>query len=180
MKNLVKFLASGAIALAALAPAAAGASTLRVTFVVSGLGIDVSWLQDSNPTPINFFTGQTTLVSISGLQSSGATNISGWTDMSYYPASALGGLQTPGGTPLTNDAYFFNPSLVSQQYSGTEENPVFGAGNYSGTEGFSGDAATLTFTVVPPNGAPGPVPGAGLAGLVALALAGLYTRTRRA
>jgi hypothetical protein len=32
----------------------------------------------------------------------------------------------------------------------------------------------------PPAGAPGPLPGAGLAGLVALALAGLHARTRRA
>jgi len=180
MKSLATLLVGGAIALAALAPITAGASTLRVTLDIPGQGVDVSWLQDSNPTPINSSAGDHTLVSISGLVSTGTTVISGWTDMSYFPVSNLGGLETPGGTPLTNLAYAFNPSPVSQQYTGTEQNPVFGPGKYTGVEAFSNDAATLTLVVVPPNGAPGPLPGAGVAGLAALALAGLYTRTRRA
>jgi hypothetical protein len=179
MRSLVKLLASGAVTLAMLAPAAAGASTLRVTLEIPGQGVDVSWLQDSNPKPINSDSLHT-LVSISGLVSTGTTVISGWTDMSYFPVSNLGGLETPGGAPLTNLAYSLFTTPATQQYSGNEQKPVFGAGSYSGTEFFSGDAATVTFVVVPPVGAPGPVPGAGVAGLAALALAGLYARTRRA
>ncbi len=173
-------LVSGAIALAALAPAAAGASTLKVTLDIPGQGVDVSWLQDSKPMPISAQTGSYTLVSISGLVSTGSMVISGWTNMSYFAQSNLGGLETQGGTGFPNLAYDFATTPATQLYTGTEQKPVFGPGSYSGAETNSGDAATLTFVVVPPNGAPGPVPGAGVAGLAALALAGLYTRTRRA
>jgi hypothetical protein len=139
----------------------------------------VTWKQDKAPTPINYITGQYTLVPIYDFQSTGANVLSGWTDMAYFNIPSGGGLETPGGNPPMNPFYTFDPNPVSQQYetTSTEANPIFIAGNYTGVEFFSQDSASLIFAAI---GAPGPVPGAGLAGLAALALAGFYARTRRA
>ncbi|MGA9600928.1 MAG: hypothetical protein WBS22_11875 [Methylocystis sp.] len=175
MKSLSSLLTVGAISLLGLMPAAAQAETLLANFDIPAAGVAVSWEQDSNPTPITYsVTDGFTLVPIFDFQSTGATAITGWMDMTYYLASEEGGIVTP--TP----AFSFLPSPVSQQFTGSLSAPVFSTGSYSGIEFNTQDHATLTFAVVPPVGAPGPVPGAGLAGLAALALAGLYARTRRA
>lgn len=95
-------------------------------------------------------------------------------------------LQFPG------EAFTIVAGGPSSQYNGSTILPC-GAG-VCGTEGngsieFLGTFSSISFTTPGAEywyafnvgvNAPGPVPGAGLAGLAALALAGLYARTRRA
>ncbi len=184
MKKLANLLISGAVSLCVLMPAMARAETLRVTFSIidknQNLDVEGYWDQSSNPTPgppssPPYMIGQYTDIPIFNYHSTGKTPTVTYTDVVWNNALSNGGfdLFNPG-----NGFWDYNVQ-GSQAYTGLESNPVFAPGNYKGTEIFSGAPATytLTATVV---GAPGPVPGAGFAGLAALALAGFYARTRRA
>jgi hypothetical protein len=115
-------------------------------------------------------------VAISNFRSTGATTTVDYTDVTWSNASQGGGFNL--FEPVSG--YWDYSVLGPQAYTGSESAPVFRPGSYTGTDYFSGATDvnyTLTDVVV---GAPGPVPGAGLGGLAALALAGLYARTRRA
>ena len=183
MRSLAKLLAGGAVLLSVLVPALTQAATVHVTFTIIGSGLNVkgSWDQDSNPVPAGpssppAVDGQYTDILISNYRSTGATHTPTYTDVVWQNYPTYG-----GGFSLYNPTTGFQDYSVlgPQAYTGLETAPIFGNGSYTGTEGFTNAAATYTLTVGAV-GAPGPVPGAGLAGLAALALAGLYTRTRRA
>ena len=192
MNILSKLVISVIISVCTLVPLSAHATLLVFHFTVDGGNVDATWEQDSAPTPINFSDPASggdghTLVPISNFVWNGSTlpayaPPAPWTDMSYYLASVGGGLSTPA------PAYSFFPSPTTQLFSGSLSAPVFPIPTsisnllvYTGTEfNTSSNDAKLTIALAPVVGAPGPVPGAGLAGLAALALAGLYTRTRRA
>jgi hypothetical protein len=182
MRSLVKLLASGAVALSVLAPGLAQAATVHVTFTIIGSGLDVkgSWDQDSNPVPAGpssppAVVGQYTDILISNYKSTGTTPTPIYTDVVWSEYPTYG-----GGFTLYSPSGSLDYSVLGPQaYTGPETAPIFGDGSYTGTEFFSNAPATYTLTVST-TPAPGPTPGAGLASLAALALAGLYMRTRRA
>jgi hypothetical protein len=177
MKKLTKFMVSGALSLCVLAPALAQANTVHVTVKSATLGLDLSWYQSVPPTVLASGNNNFTDVAISGFQSTGTTTTVKYTDVTWLNASQGGGFNLFQPAP----SGFLDYAVSGPQaYTSPESAPVFGPGNYTGTEFFSGATDVnynLTDVVV---GAPGPVPGAGLAGLAALALAGFYARARRA
>ena len=94
--------------------------------------------------------------------------------------SSLSETLTPGGSiAFTKDSTMFPPT-----YSAINSLTFVGAPASVGVmETVTPDLLGTNISFVQNSfvqGAPGPVPGAGYAGLVALALAGLYTRARRA
>jgi hypothetical protein len=187
MKNLANLLISGAVSLCVLMPAATQAATLLVTYTDDVTGQTASWNQALSPTPIAYINGQFTDVPITNFTASPSLGLSTYTDISWFsnvPALAsqpeiAGGFATPDFN--LNQSSSATPPV--QQYTGLESAPTFILGTFGVVDinNFpNGDAGTLVIALVPPVAAPGPVPGAGLAGLAALALAGLYMRTRRA
>lgn len=170
MKKLANFLI-GAVALCAVTPSLARAGTLLVTVTAPSIGVDVTWEQSTNPTPIAATNGNNTDVAVSNFHSTGATSVGPYPDVIWFNISQ------GGGFTLGTAAFLAYSIAGPQAYTGSESAPVFAPGSYSGTEFFSGAAATYTLAAV---GAPGPIPGTGAAALAALALAGLYARARRA
>jgi hypothetical protein len=133
MRRLSNLLIGGAISLLMMAPAAARAETLLFSWSMPAEGVQVSWEQDSNPTPLVVYPGQYTLVPVFDFHSTGTTVISpAYTDMTWFNVSQGGGFTTPA------PAYSFFPVPASQQYTGPESAPVFGPGTYSGTEYVTG------------------------------------------
>ncbi len=92
----------------------------------------------------------------------GTYTIGGTYDGGPFASYASGVTTIPGFTWITDE----------QQYGAGLNYPTVSTGGGYGTNGIP----QVDFSV----SAPGPVPGAGVAALAALALAGLYARTRRA
>jgi len=191
MKKLTNLLISGAISLCVLMPAAGRAGTLLVEFKSDSLGVDVTWEQSTNPMPLpsppspappGYIIGQYTDIPISNFTSKGLTLVPTLSDVIWINQ----GVQPfGGGFNLASATFLYYGVSGPQAYTGLESAPVFdvpvppGFVTYNGTEYLNGNLdnpATYTLTLL----VPGPAPGAGLAGLAALALAGLYARTRRA
>ena len=86
--------------------------------------------------------------------------------------------------PGTYDLFMTNPAdLGIPAYSGGPGNQIFIPVGMSSSPLLTGDSYSNisgSDSAISLSSAPGPVPGAGFAGLAALALAGLYARTRRA
>ena len=181
MKKLSNFLISGAVSLCILMPAATQAATLLVTYTDSVTGQTASWYQELSPTPIASTKGEFTDVPITNFTASPSLGLSTYTDLSWYSnvqfvPGIAGGFATPDYN--LNESSSATPPV--QQYTGLESAPTFIPGTYGVIDFNNNDPGTLVLALVPPVGAPGPAPGAGLAGLAALALAGFYARTRRA
>jgi hypothetical protein len=87
-----------------------------------------------------------------------------------------------GGFNLYNPTTGFLDYIVSgpQAYTEPASAPTFANNSYVGTDFDTGGEVDYTLTLQTSPTAPGPIPGAGLAGLAALTLAGLYARARRA
>jgi hypothetical protein len=155
MKNMSKLLIGAAIGLCASMAASAQARTLFVAVSEPTAGINLSWQQDSNPTPFVYTTGQSFAILVSHFASPGsAPHISaiGWRNA----ANNGGGLFSPGSIDIVG---------TGQVYTGSEASPIFQAGRYLGFDNLNNSIASILIS-------PSPVPGAGLAGLAALALAG--------
>lgn len=161
MRPLNKLMILGAISFGGLMSAQAAEYT--VTWIDPGQGVNVTWEQASNPTPLYYVPGILTDVAVTGFTSTGTTSVGPYSDISWYSAANFGLFNTPD-----NDWSVTGP----QAYTDDELAPVFQVGTYIVS---NSDGASVTIS-----GAPGPVPGAGLAGVAALALAGLYARARRA
>jgi hypothetical protein len=153
-------LASAVVASSMLAGPAAVAEVLDFNFVGAGsyLGIGASWTQPSNPTPIVYGLGSTTI----GV-TNGSSTLGPFLDVRFYGTSASGGF-----TPQTFPNVFgvFGPQL----FTGTEAAPMFS----TGTAMFDGDGK-LTVTAAIPEPSTWAMMIAGLAGLGALS----ETRRRR-
>ncbi len=120
---------------AAFATGAAQASTLLFSYSESG-GIDFSFEQSSNPTPIFSFTGALTQVPVSDWTG----NIGPYSSIVWWTAAASGMFETVDGLY----------SVVGPQvYSGPEGAPVFAPGVFAGTDVTNGLSGSLTVTAVP-------------------------------
>jgi hypothetical protein len=176
LRSLAKLLMSGAISLCALMSASAQATTLLVTWTEPDMGVSASWEMSATPTPLSYVSGLSTDVPIFNFSSTGAQSIGPYPDIIWFNTGV-----PYGGLFNTPSAYFtlgYFQLVGPQAYSGPESAPVFLPGVYQGLDYFNNlDPATVTISVV---GAPGPLPGAGFAGLAALALVRLYSRRRRA
>ncbi len=176
LKPFEKFLIAGALSLSASISAPAQAKTLLVTWSEPDMGVSASWEQSATPTPLSSTSGVSTDVPVFNFSSTGANQIGPYSDILWFN----GGIQYGGlfSTPYPDFLEGYFQLVGPQAYSGPESGPTFLPGVYQGLDYFNNfAAATVTISVV---GAPGPVPGAGLAGLAALALASLYARRRRA
>lgn len=129
----------GGITLAAIVTAAvfatgaAQASTLLFSYSESG-GLDFSFEQSSNPTPISYTSGMVTEAPVSDW----AGNIGPYSSIAWWSA-------------MDNGMFIAGPySVVGPQvYSGSESAPVFAPGIFAGTNHDSGLSGTLTVTSVP-------------------------------
>ena len=156
--------------------AAPQAETLTVTWTEPSLGIDVSWEQDSSPTPIDFLSGFFTDVAISDFSSTGTTVVGPYTKIIWQNA-AFGGLFRTPETPVAT--YIV---LGDQAYSGDESAPVFLTGTYPGTNlGTGADATVVISSGGPPSTVPEPSTWAMmLVGFAGLAFAGYRASRNRA
>ncbi len=121
---------------AAFATGAAQASTLKFSYSESG-GIDFSFEQSSNPTPIFSFPGALTQVPVSDWTG----NIGPYSSIVWWSATDSGMFETVDGLY----------SVVGRQqvYSGPESAPAFAPGVFAGTDATNGLSGTLTVTAVP-------------------------------
>jgi hypothetical protein len=125
-----------AIAIAAtLATGAAQASTLHFNYSENG-GIDFSFKQSSNPTPISYGPGFATEAPVSDWTG----NIGPYSSIAWFNSKANGMFDTIDGSYIV-----FGP----QVYSGPESAPVFAPGVFAGADQTNGLSGTLTVTSVP-------------------------------
>jgi len=140
MGKIVRSFAVGAIGLgAALGSAAAQAETLLVTWTESAAGIDASWEQSSDPTPLFSISGSYTDVPVWDFTSTGVTPVGPYTDIVWI---IFGLFVTPDGS--------FAVIGPPQAYSGDESAPIFLTGTYLGTDLNTGADATVTIAAAVP------------------------------
>ena len=144
--------------------AAAQAETLTVTWTEPSLGIDVSWEQDSSPTPLFAISGSFTDVAISDFSSTGTTVVGPYTDIVWNNLNFGGLFNTPDGMYVVQG----NPS--AQAYSGDESAPTFLTGTYPGMNLNTGADATV---VISSGGPPSTVPEPSTWAMMLVGFAGL-------
>jgi hypothetical protein len=136
----IRSVVSGAVLAAALAWSAASAEAATVTVTWTEPGVDVTWEQSWNPTPISSVSGYETKVAVSDWTSTGATSVGPYSSIIWYSASSGGGLSAPD---LTYALY------GRASYVGSEASPKFVPGTYSEYDTYTGQAATVSISGVP-------------------------------
>jgi hypothetical protein len=163
--------------------ATAHAQTLKFTWVEPGLGGGtISFLQDSNPTPIAYDSSYTQVAisdfagSLGPYPAGGPTNgpyTGPYSSIYWYPSGNAGGFE------LYNDSTgFLDVSVLGDQdFTGPDQAPVFAPGVFSGHDYYSNIDGTLTVTAVNVGGVPEPAAWAML--LIGLGAIGAVMRTTR-
>jgi hypothetical protein len=159
-----RLLVVAAASAAALAFAAtAQAETLLFSYAEAG-GINFSFEQSSTPTPITFTSGVDTVTSVADWSGS----VGPYTSIAWYNFSNNGMFDTSDGKYV-----IFGP----QVYTGTEGNPVFAPGVFTGQDLTDRETGTLTITDIASGGVPEPAAWALM--LVGFATTGVAFRASR-
>lgn len=141
--------------------ATAHAQELKFSYVEQG-GFDFSFIQDANPTPIDYDLGGFAQVAISD-----------WTG-NIGPESSIYWISSAGGGLFATFDVSANV-FGAQAYSGSEAAPVFAPGVFAGVDHVDGLSGVLTITEM--SGVPEPATWAML--LIGLGAIGAAMRTAR-
>jgi hypothetical protein len=134
---MTRWILAAAAALAACSLAAGAQATELLFSYQDDFGIQFSFEQLSDPTPISYASGEYTEVPVTDL----AGNIGAYTYIIWYNESQSGMFDTSNGSLLVSGP---------QIYTGSENAPVFAPGVFDGTDQTHDNAAAvLTISVVP-------------------------------
>jgi LPXTG-motif cell wall-anchored protein len=168
----IRSVVSGAVLVAALAWSATSAKAATQLVTWTEAGIDVTWEQVANPTPISYVsTGPYpyTQVAVSDWTSTGTTSVGPFSSIYWYAPSA------GGGFAVSSTAFSY--STYGASYVGSLASPIFLPGTYTGNDPYTGNTATWTISGVPETSTWVMM----LAGFAGLAFAGyLQSRKREA